>query len=134
MIQLYTKPLWILLLQRGKHWSYKSPGYCNENISTQNSLTIEKNASQASTPHLTSPPLPPQEKRQPKARKEEIDLVVCQTCHVRYQNPADIETNRLWFNCAKACNWWDPVNQHEVIIAQQKKVYLKKALKRKVNS
>ena len=31
---------------------------------------------------------------------------------------------------------WDPVNQHEIIVAQQKKtkVYLKKALKRKVDS
>ena len=66
-------PTW----QRGKHWSYRSPGYSNENIPTQNSSAIEGNSLQASTPHFTP------QKRQPKSRKEETDL-----------------------NCAKECNLW----------------------------
>ena len=60
-------PTW----QRGKHWSYRSPGYSNENIPTHNSSAIERNSSQASAPHFTP------QRRQSKSRKEEIDPEVC---------------------------------------------------------
>ena len=89
-------PTW----QRGKHWSYRSPGYSNENIPTQNSSVIEGNSLQASTPHFTP------QKRQPKSRKEETDPEVCWICHVRYESLADIEMDSPWLNCAKECNWW----------------------------
>ena len=89
-------PTW----QRRKHWSYKSPGYSNENIPTQNSSAIEENISQASAPHLIP------QKRQPKFRKEQIDPEVCRICHVKYESPADIETDSPWLNCAKKRNWW----------------------------
>lgn len=81
--------------------SYKSPGYSNENISKQNSSAIEENILQASTPYFTSPP-----KRQLKSWKQEIDPEICRICHVTYENPANIETDNPWLNCAKECNWW----------------------------
>ena len=54
-----------------EHWSYRSPGYSNENIPTHNSSAIERNSSQASAPHFTP------QRRQSKSRKEEIDPEVC---------------------------------------------------------
>ena len=30
----------------------------------------------------------------------------CAICKVCYESPEDIETDSLWLNCSKECDWW----------------------------